>query len=79
MLAPSSLGLEYKDLLCCWSVCVYTGYGSVAASGEAVGSLWLEEECDVPPGSGKLHCRTLEEQERGSREGPCVVAEVEPR
>lgn len=48
MLMASSLELEYKDWLCCWWGCVGMGYESVAASGVAVGSLWLGEECDVP-------------------------------
>lgn len=48
MLAAGSLGQGYKDWLCCWWGCVGTGYGSVAASEEAVGSLSWGEECDVP-------------------------------
>lgn len=48
MLVAGSLELEYKDWLCCWWGCVGTGYDSVAASGEVVGSLWRGAECDAP-------------------------------
>lgn len=54
--------LEYKGWLCCWWECVGTGYGSAAASGEVVGSLWWGEACDGPWDSGKLHRQTQEEQ-----------------
>lgn len=65
------LELEYKDWLCCWWGYVGTGYDSVTASGEAVGSSMWEEECDAPWDSGKLHCRTKEEQ------GSSVTLEVD--
>lgn len=57
-LAARFPALGYKDWLCCWWGCVGTGYDSAAASGEVVASLWWEEECGGPWGSGKLHCRT---------------------
>lgn len=69
-----SLELEYKDWLCCWWGCAGRGYGSGAASGAVVGSLWWGEECDAPWGSGTLHCQTQEEQ--GSFVSP--EAAVEP-
>lgn len=70
-LVAGFLELEYKDWLCCWWGCVGTGYDSAAASGEAVGSLWREEECDVPWGSDKLHYQKQEQQ--GSFVGQEVV------
>lgn len=60
-LAAGSLELEYKDWLCCWWGCVGTGYDSVAASGEVVGSSNWGEECDAPSGSDKLHRQMQEE------------------
>lgn len=48
VLVAGSQELEYKDWLCCWWGCVGTGYDSVIASVEVVGSLKREEECDGP-------------------------------
>lgn len=61
-LVAGFLELECKGWLCCWWACVCTGYDSAAASEEAVGSPWREEECDDPWGSDKLHCQKQEQQ-----------------
>lgn len=48
VLAAGPQEMEYRDWLCCCWRCVGTGYDSVAAPGEVVGSWRRGEECDGP-------------------------------